>query len=60
MRDLRSDLDQIAGIGPRRRRALLESFGSVSAVRRASREALSAVVGGQAADAVLAHFAREC
>jgi len=60
MRDLRSDLDQIAGIGPRRRRALLESFGSVSGVRRASREALSVVVGGKAADAVLAHFAREC
>lgn len=60
MRDLRSDLDQIAGIGPRRRRALLESFGSVSGVRRASREALSAVVGAQAADAVLAHFAGEC
>jgi hypothetical protein len=32
----------------------------VSGVRRASREALSAVVGGKAADAVLAHFAREC
>jgi excinuclease ABC subunit C len=60
MRDLRSDLDQIAGIGPRRRRALLESFGSVSGVRRASREALSAIVGEKAADAVLAHFAREC
>jgi excinuclease ABC subunit C len=60
MRDLRSDLDQIAGIGRRRRRALLESFGSVAGVRRASREALSAVVGGKAADAVLAHFAREC
>jgi excinuclease ABC subunit C len=60
MRDLRSDLDQIAGIGPRRRRALLESFGSVPGVRRASREALTAVVGGKAADAVLAHFAREC
>ena len=60
MRDLRSDLDQIAGIGPRRRRALLASFGSLSGVRRASREALTAVVGAKAADAVLAHFAREC
>jgi excinuclease ABC subunit C len=59
-RDLRSDLDDVAGIGPRRRRALLETFGSVAGVRRASREALSAVVGPKAADAVLAHFAREC
>jgi excinuclease ABC subunit C len=59
-RDLRSGLDDIAGIGPRRRRTLLETFGSVSGVRRASREALSAAVGTKAADAVLAHFAREC
>jgi excinuclease ABC subunit C len=59
-RDLRSGLDEIAGIGPRRRRALLEAFGSVAGVRRASREALRAAVGARAADAVLAHFAREC
>jgi excinuclease ABC subunit C len=59
-RDLRSGLDDIAGIGPRRRRALLETFGSVAGVRRAGREALRAVVGAKAADAVLAHFAREC
>jgi excinuclease ABC subunit C len=59
-RDLRSDLDEIAGIGPRRRRALLSAFGSVAGVRRASRDALGAVVGAKAADAVLAHFAREC
>ena len=59
-RDLRSGLDEVAGIGPRRRRALLETFGSVAGVRRASREALSAAVGAKAADAVLAHFAREC
>ena len=58
-RDLRSELDDIRGIGPRRRRALLEAFGSVSGVRRASREDLSAVVGTKAADAVLSHFARE-
>ena len=58
-RDLRSELDEIAGIGPTRRRALLQTFGSVAGVRRASREALAAVVGGRAADAVLSHFARE-
>jgi excinuclease ABC subunit C len=57
-RDLRSELDEIAGIGPRRRNALLQTFGSAAGVRRASREQLSAVVGGKAADAVLAHFAR--
>jgi excinuclease ABC subunit C len=57
-RDLRSALDDIAGIGPRRRNALLRAFGSAAGVRRASREALCAVVGARAADAVLGHFAR--
>ncbi len=56
-RDLRSDLDDIAGIGPRRRKALLTTFGSVAAVRRATREELVAVVGAKCADAVLTHFA---
>jgi excinuclease ABC subunit C len=56
-RDLRSDLDEIAGVGPRRRKALLTTFGSVAAVRRATREELVAVVGSKCADAVLAHFA---
>jgi excinuclease ABC subunit C len=56
MRDLRSGLDEVAGIGPRRRRALLSHFGSVAGVRRATREELTAIVGRQAADAVLAHF----
>jgi excinuclease ABC subunit C len=56
-RDLRSALDQIAGVGPRRRKALLTAFGSVAGVRRANREELTAVVGARCADAVLAHFA---
>jgi len=60
MRHLRSDLDDVAGIGPARRRALLDTFGSVAGVRRAGRDALAAIVGAKAADAVLAHFAREC
>src|SRR5262249_40959679 len=56
-RDLRSALDDIAGIGPRRRKALLTAFGSLAGVRRATREELIAVVGAKTADAVLAHFA---
>jgi excinuclease ABC subunit C len=55
-RDLRSELDEIAGIGPRRRRSLLTAFGSVAGVRRATREELARVVGAKGADAVLAHF----
>jgi excinuclease ABC subunit C len=56
-RDLQSELDRIAGVGPRRRKALLTAFGSVAGVRRANREELTAVVGVKCADAVLAHFA---
>jgi excinuclease ABC subunit C len=56
-RDLRSELDTIAGIGPRRRKALLVAFGSLAGVRRATREELVRVVGVKSADAVLAHFA---
>ena len=57
MRDLRSALDHVPGIGPRRRRTLLTTFGSVAGVRRATREELKAVVGPKVADLVLAFFA---
>jgi excinuclease ABC subunit C len=56
MRDLRSELDTIPGIGPRRRRTLLTRFGSLSGVRRATREELTAAVGAKAATAVLDYF----
>ncbi len=58
MRDLRSELDGVPGIGPRRRRALLTAFGSLSGVRRATREELASVVGAKAAGAVIDYFAR--
>ena len=58
MRDLRSELDAVPGIGPRRRRALLTAFGSLAGVRRATREELAVVVGAKAATAVIDHFAR--
>ena len=56
MRDLRSAIDEIPGVGPRRRKQLLVKFGSVAGVRRASREELTAVVGAKVADAVIRHF----
>jgi excinuclease ABC subunit C len=59
MRDLRSELDGIPGIGPGRRRTLLERFGSVSGVRRATREELVSAVGTRTADAVMAYFSRQ-
>jgi excinuclease ABC subunit C len=55
-RDLRSVLDDVVGIGVRRRKQLLTAFGSVAGVRRASRADLAAVVGTKAADAVIRHF----
>jgi excinuclease ABC subunit C len=58
MRDLRSELDDVPGVGPRRRRSLLRAFGSLSAVRRATREELTSVVGPKVASAVIDHFAR--
>jgi excinuclease ABC subunit C len=58
MRDLRSELDTVPGIGPRRRRVLLSAFGSLAGVRRATREELGALVGAKAAAAVIDHFAR--
>ncbi|HEX2343446.1 MAG TPA: excinuclease ABC subunit UvrC [Vicinamibacterales bacterium] len=56
MRDLRSELDDVPGIGPRRRRALLRRFGSLAGVRRATHDELIGVVGPKGADAILAHF----
>jgi excinuclease ABC subunit C len=55
-RDLRSELDEVPGVGPRRRRQLLRTFGSLSGVRRATREELTSTVGAKVADAVLQHF----
>lgn len=44
-RSLRSMLDEVPGIGSRRRQALLRTFGSVEAIRRAAVEDLAAVPG---------------
>jgi excinuclease ABC subunit C len=42
---IRSSLDDIEGIGPKRRRALLKKFGTLQAIRAASLEELAAVPG---------------
>jgi excinuclease ABC subunit C len=44
-RTLRSELDDLIGIGSKRRRLLLEHFGSLSAVRQASPQDLAKVLG---------------
>jgi excinuclease ABC subunit C len=55
-RTLRSELDDIPGVGPTKRRALLSRFGSVRGVRGASEAELSTVVGKATAARVQAHF----
>ena len=58
-RDLTSELDAIPGVGVRRRRLLLQRFGSLAGVRRATREELERVVGAKLAAAVIRHFAAQ-
>jgi excinuclease ABC subunit C len=58
MRDLRSQLDEVPGIGPKKRRALLTRFGSLAGVRRATREELEMTVGPRAAASVIDYFAK--
>jgi excinuclease ABC subunit C len=42
---IRSSLDEIDGVGPKRRRALLKKFGSIEAIRAATVEELAATPG---------------
>jgi len=56
----RSALDAVPGIGPRRRRALLKTFGSLQRLREATVDELAAAPGmtRPAAEAVRAHLQR--
>jgi len=42
---LKSSLDEVPGVGPKRRRALLQRFGSVDAIRKADAEDIASVPG---------------
>jgi len=55
-RTLRTELEEIEGIGEKRARDLLETFGSVRGVQSAPVEDLANVVGWSAARNVYAHF----
>ena len=57
-RTIRSELDEIPGIGPARRKALLSSLGSVKRIKAASEAELAAVkgVGRAAAKKIHGHF----
>lgn len=54
-----SELDKIPGVGEKRRKQLLQRFGSVRSVRAASREELEAVLPRPTAQAVYEYFHKE-
>src|SRR5918999_874315 len=60
-RALRSELDDIAGIGPGRKKALLKRFGSVRRIKEASVDEVAATPGisRDLAERLKAHLARE-
>jgi excinuclease ABC subunit C len=60
-RALRSELDDIAGIGPGRKKALLKRFGSVRRIREASLDEVAATPGisRDLAERLKSHLARE-
>jgi excinuclease ABC subunit C len=60
-RALRSELDDIAGIGPGRKKALLKRFGSVRRIREATVEEVAATPGisRELAERLKSHLARE-
>ena len=56
---MKSALDDIPGVGPKRREALRKHFGTIRAIKEADVETLSAVVPRSAAEAVYRHFHSE-
>ena len=59
MRDRKSELLEIPGVGERTRQRLLQHFGSVRAVQQADAAALGAVLTKTQSEAVLRHFQKE-
>ena len=53
-----SELDQIDGIGPKRKEQLLKTFKSITAIRNASVEDLLRILPADAANSVYNHFRR--
>ena len=53
---MKSALDDIPGLGPKRKESLRKQFGTIKAIREADVEALAAVVPRNTAEAVWRHF----
>jgi excinuclease ABC subunit C len=58
MRDRHSELDEIPGVGPKRKEVLLRNFGSLERVSKASLAELKPFVGVRAAELIVEHFRR--
>jgi excinuclease ABC subunit C len=56
IRDRKTELLEIAGVGAETTRRLLEHFGSLESVRQADAAALASVVNQRQAEAILRHF----
>jgi excinuclease ABC subunit C len=59
IRDQHSDLDDIPGIGPKRKAALLRNLGSLQQVSKASFAELKPIIGHSAAEMVVDYFQRK-
>jgi len=55
-RSLRSVLDEIKGIGPKRKKLLLEHYNSVEQIRNVSREEIEQLIGKKAAESLIAEL----
>jgi excinuclease ABC subunit C len=56
LRDRHSELDEIPGVGPKRKEILLRNFGSLERVAKASLVELRPFVGARAAGLIVEHF----
>ena len=54
-----SELDEIPGIGPKRKEALLKTFKSISGIKQASLFELERILTKDAAAAVYQHFSED-
>lgn len=58
-RQQKSEIDDIPGIGPARKKKLLSYFGSVKQIRKASEEQIADIVGDSIAKAIIDHFSQK-
>jgi excinuclease ABC subunit C len=58
MRDFHSILDDIPGIGPKRKQRLLLNFGSISGIRKAPTDELVSLVGPRLSETIKKQLAK--